>query len=1120
MRMPPGSGSRPPVAFIAVLAALVLFVLATLQPSSPGGPGIAAPGGADGSQGGSTAAGPVAVGNGVLVGHSYKNDRLAKPLRETPQVAAKPRVDKDEQEPRKVVEPRKVADGGLAGQAVDKAAAQSPQMPSANLNFDGIPFPGVACNCAPPDTDGEVGLTQYVQMVNEGIQVFDKTTGASVLGPITIVTIWSGFGGVCQSNGDGDPVVIYDQIANRWIVSQFAGAGVPTDECVAVSTSADATGTWNRYGFHLGTNFFDYPHLAVWPDAYYMSMNVFNSSGTAFLGPQPFAFDRAAMLAGSPATFVTTGMLSSTDDAMLPADVDGSIMPPAGAPDPFIMSGTLTTQRIYRMHVNFVTPASTTFTLAATLTPPAFTPPCTLTRACVPEPNGDHLDAIGDRPMFRAAYRRFADGHEALVGNQTVCVVNGGNCESPGTAVVSVRWWEINNLTSGAPAIVQAATYQPDATHRWMGSAAMDLQGNIALCYSVSSATVVPGLRCSGRLAGDPLNTLPQGESTMYAGVASQSATSNRWGDYSDVTVDPVDDCTFWYTSEYYPAGSSQFNWRTRVVNFKFPGCTAGPHGTAHFTITQCGGATPVANATVTIDGNNYGQTNATGVLDATLTPGSHNYSVTRPGWTSASGSVSITDQQTTNVNQCLSSGTAHFVVTNCSTAAPLQGATVTVDGNVAGQTNASGVLDVALTPGSHAWQVTRPNYSQTTGNVSVVNATTTNVNTCLAPTCTEVVAFSQNFDGVTAPALPADWTTTIALGSAPVWTTSNSGSPTPVADSAPNSAFVDEPTTPADKYLDSPAISVASSTAQLTFKQRADFESGFDGGVLEIKIGGGPFTDIVSAGGSFVSGGYNGTISTAWGSPISGRQAWTGANGSSAAMATAIVTLPASAAGQPVQLRWRMGSDNGVGSPGWRVDTVSLSDCIPIGTPTPTPTPTPSPTQSPTLPPPTTPPPGPVAQITDSATTCATFSTGTATTLPGLTYTVSHGKVSTITPSTFTYWVRVNAAAGANAFTVGQSITSGNFSTLFKLGTGGNVYTAGCGTGLSPTFSSTSVNNATSGTATVNFSAPSAGTYYIAVSYSSSSIRNRSVPNPTAVAYAFSTTSVASSNAGLSLHQ
>src|SRR5205823_9464501 len=135
--------------------------------------------------------------------------------------------------------------------------------------------------------------------------VFDKTTGTSVFGPAALTAIWSGFGGACQTSGDGDPVVLYDRIANRWLISQFAGTSVPTDACVAVSRTSDATGAWNRYAFHLGSSFFSDPKLSIWPDGYYMSTKVFNSSGTAFLGPQAFAFNRAKMVDGLPATFIT-----------------------------------------------------------------------------------------------------------------------------------------------------------------------------------------------------------------------------------------------------------------------------------------------------------------------------------------------------------------------------------------------------------------------------------------------------------------------------------------------------------------------------------------------------------------------------------------------------------------------------------------------------------------------------------------------------------------------------------------------------------------------------------------------------------------------------------------------
>src|SRR5512133_3394642 len=264
------------------------------------------------------------AGKHTIVGHSYRND-TSKPLRSMKSAPLVPsRESEASPNPRPVSQHQNVQD------AVRQTQQFAANMPAATLNFNGIPFPGVACNCAPPDTNGEVGLTQFVQIVNEGYQVFNKTTGASILGPVGIATIWSGFGGVCEMNGAGDPVVIYDQLANRWVISQFAGANTITDECIAVSTRSDATGSYNRYGFHLGSNFFDYPKLAVWPDAFYMSMNVFNSSGTAFLGPQPFAFNRDKMLAGLPATFITPGITNGpSEEVYLPADLDGSILPPA-----------------------------------------------------------------------------------------------------------------------------------------------------------------------------------------------------------------------------------------------------------------------------------------------------------------------------------------------------------------------------------------------------------------------------------------------------------------------------------------------------------------------------------------------------------------------------------------------------------------------------------------------------------------------------------------------------------------------------------------------------------------------------------------------------------------------
>src|SRR5262245_29029820 len=647
-------------------------------------------------------------------------------------------------------------------------------MPSPILNFNGIPLPGVNCNCAPPDTNGEVGATQYVQIVNEGLQVFNKTTGASVLGPISIESLWGGFGGVCENNGEGDPVVLYDQLANRWVVTQFAGTAQPTHECVAVSTSSDATGTFNRYDFDLGTafgnNFYDYPKLGVWPDAYYMSTNVFNAAGTQFFGPQPFALNRAAMLAGSPATIISTGMLTATDDQLMPADLDGINQPPSGAPNPFTEIGTNPTWKIWRFHVDFGTPTNSTFTQAGTLTPAPFTPVC---GGCVPQAGvSDTLDTLGDRSMFRSAYRRFADGHEALVGNMTV--------DSSG--VGGIRWYEIKNATSGTPDFAQQSTYQPDNTWRWMGSAAMDALGALAVGFSASSSSVHPEVRYAGRLATDPVNTLGQGEATLFAGTGSQTDTVGRWGDYSDITVDPNDDCTFWYTQEYY-ATTSSFNWRTRIGNFKFPNCTAGPHGTLSGKVTDSSNNNPIAGAKVD---TTFGSTttDASGNYAIVLPAGTYNVTYSAFGYgTHVENNLQINDNQTTTVNVPLvpqpkvhltgtvTDGSGHGwpLYTRIDVAGDPAGARFTdpITGKYDFTIPANATYEITYTSQLTGYKVVHDSVdvggSDTTHNVAIPV-----LSTCTAPGYQLDTALSESFEGNTFP--PSGWTVTDPLANGQVW--------------------------------------------------------------------------------------------------------------------------------------------------------------------------------------------------------------------------------------------------------------------------------------------------------------------------------------------------------------
>ncbi len=537
----------------------------------------------------------------VQVGSSYHND-VSRPMRDLPvSTNADVRQEGEHEANENPKVPYRHRDGSdpviQSRHATSALQLLAPNIPAAILNFDGIPFPGVGCNCAPPDTNGAVGTTQYVQIVNEGYQVFDKNTGASVLGPKSISSVWTGFGGVCETSGHGDPVMLYDHLANRWVISQFAGVsgGPVTDECVAVSTTADATGTYNRYGFHLGTNFFDYPHLSVWPDAYYMSMNVFNAAGTSYLGPQPFAFDRTKMLAGLPATFISpVGPLGGSIDPFLPADLDGPTLPPAGAPNTFVgFPGQATNQNYttYHFHVDFATPGNSTFTTFATPPAASYTALCPTTRGCVPQKgvtSSSNLDGIGDRLMFRLAYRNFGN-HESVVGNYSVSA--GG--------VAGVRWFELRNVTAGPVSVFQESTYQPDTTWRWMGSAAMDGQGNLAIGFSASSSLINPQLRYAARLATDPINTLGQGEAHLFDGTGSQSGTGNRWGDYSSLSIDPVDDTTFWFTSEYYST-TATFNWRTRIGSFKVASSspTPTPTPTPTGTPTPTPAPTPTPTAT------------------------------------------------------------------------------------------------------------------------------------------------------------------------------------------------------------------------------------------------------------------------------------------------------------------------------------------------------------------------------------------------------------------------------------------------------------------------------------------------------------------------------------------
>ena len=531
--------------------------------------------------------------------------------------------------------------------SVIQAMSGAPSSATPGLNFDGIGQGvfGFSVSSAPPDTEGAIGATQYVQWENTSFAVFNKTTGALIAGPSAGNKIWSGFAGQCSVTNDGVPIAQYDKVANRWVLTQFS-LSPQFFQCVAVSTSSDATGTYNRYAFKM-SNFPDYPKLGVWPDAYYISFNMF--SGNNFVGADACALDKNAMLNGLPATSVCFQQNASVD-SLLPSDQDGVTPPPAGTPDFFVDFST-NSLRLWKFHVDFAIPANSTFTGPTTLGVAAFNQLCG-GGTCVPQlGTTQQVDSLGDRLMYRLAYRNFGT-HDALVTNHSVTAGASGG----------VRWYEIRNPAT-APAVFQQSTFAPDTTFRWMGSVAMDNAGNMGLGYSASSSTIHPGIRFTGRLSTDALNTL-QAEDTIINGTGSQNGGLSRWGDYSAMTVDPVNDCTFWYTQQYLKASGS-FNWNTRIATFTFPACTAvGPFNLSVATFGTGTGSISSAPAGITCGLTCNASFSSGAMVTLTATPASGS---TFTGWSGAcsgTGTCTVTMSAAQSVVATFAGGGANFALT------------------------------------------------------------------------------------------------------------------------------------------------------------------------------------------------------------------------------------------------------------------------------------------------------------------------------------------------------------------------------------------------------------------------------------------------------------------------
>jgi len=496
-----------------------------------------------------------------------------------------------------VVDTGFAGDGARQASTSQRSAAAAVTVSAPLVSFEGLSnqdnFNAFGFRVNPPDPIGDVGPNHYVEMTNLLFAVYNKTGTKLLSAPYG--DLWSGFAVDDCTDPSGDPVVVYDQLADRWILSQFTTRGLddpllPFYNCVAVSTTGDPTGSYYRYAFTTGVNFPDYPKYGVWTDSYVITTREFGP--TVEYGIGVYGLEKNKMLNGQPARAVRyfldgndPAILPLVGDGLLPADIDGKQKPLTDTPIPLVgtqddgggYGAAFDAANIWNLSVKWRSTPVSSLTLKTQLPVAAFDSifPCAPTsRDCLPQPGitnpSQYLDILSyrQRPTWRLAYRNFK-GYESLVTNQSVEAAPG---------VAGVRWYEIRRSTTGTYSMFQQGTYAPDdGVHRWMGSIAQDRRANMALGYSVVNGTdVYPGIRYTGRLAADPAGAMTLGEGVTIAGSGVQTTTNSRWGDYSSMNVDPVDDCTFWYVNEYYTAAgqaSSPAGWQTRIASFKLPGC-------------------------------------------------------------------------------------------------------------------------------------------------------------------------------------------------------------------------------------------------------------------------------------------------------------------------------------------------------------------------------------------------------------------------------------------------------------------------------------------------------------------------------------------------------------------
>lgn len=439
--------------------------------------------------------------------------------------------------------------------------------------IDGIP----GTQYVVPDTVGDVGFDYYVQAVNSAFQVFDKI-GNSITTPLYLNVLWVGIDSPCAREHIIDPIVRFDAKAERWLISGFVWVNANPDSiCIAVSKTSDpVTGGWFLYdipaydGITNQRFSLDFPKLGVWSDSYFIS-SLRGWAGDNFLGLDVWALERNQMLNGATAG-ITRFHMTGPFVALLPADIDGAA-PPDDSPGWFArqvdgerFSGDDRIE-IWKFEMDWANVGAASFALADELQTESFDSVLcdfTLIDPCVSQPvTPQKLETLGAWPQWRLQYRNLGED-EVLLFNHTIDIA--------GTSHAGIRWYELRKPLAGPWSIAQQGNHFSEDHEYFMGSISMDNKGNIALGYSASGSEMYPGIHIAHRNPGDAPGSMPGAEHVAITGGGSQLQENFRWGNYSTMDVDPEDDCTFWYTSEYYKS-SSEAGWSTAIASFRLDGC-------------------------------------------------------------------------------------------------------------------------------------------------------------------------------------------------------------------------------------------------------------------------------------------------------------------------------------------------------------------------------------------------------------------------------------------------------------------------------------------------------------------------------------------------------------------